>query len=122
VARSADRVIRFLVEHARCPDCEGRFHFEDVHVLAADEQRIWDLAAVCHECQTLTLLRAVVSPLSADGTPTPGAGASVTELTPIERRRFAALAPIGEDDVLDVSAFLRDFDGDFGALFGTSPP
>jgi hypothetical protein len=119
LARSADRVIRFLVEHARCADCDGRFHAEDVHILAAEGRRIWDLAAVCHECHTLTLLRAVVSPPSAEGIPTPAGEAGVTELTPLERRRFAGLTPVCEDDVLDVSAFLRDFDGDFGRLFGT---
>jgi hypothetical protein len=120
MARSADRVIRFLVEHARCADCSGQFDVEDVHVLAADGQRVWDLAAVCRHCQTLTLLRAVVSPLSADGIPTPGGDVAVTELTSTERKRFAGLAPIGEDDVLDVAAFLRDFDGDFGELFGAT--
>lgn len=119
MGRTADRVIRFLVEHARCADCGGRFHAEDVHVLHEDDLRVWDLGAVCHDCRTLTLLRAVVSSLRPEGIPTPAEPAGVDELTPLERRHFASLGPVAQDDVREAATFLRDFDGDFRELFGT---
>lgn len=119
MGRTADRVIRFLVEHARCADCAGTFRTEDVHVLCEDDLTVWDLGAVCHDCRTLTLLRAVVSSLRPEGTPTPREPAGVDELTPMERRHFASLDAVAQDDVSEVAAFLRDFDGDFRALFGT---
>jgi hypothetical protein len=117
--RTADRVIRFLVDHARCTSCGGRFALEHVHVLHEEDLRVWDLGAVCHECHTLTLVRAIVRPEPTDGNPTPiDAGAQLDELTLAERDRFAELGPVRDDDVLDMTAFLREFDGDFRGLFG----
>ena len=110
----ADRVIRFLVENARCTDCGGDFHLEDVYILDERDRREWDLGAVCHQCHTLTLIRAVVE---ADAEDLP-MRATVSELTPAERRHFSALDPVSSDDVLDVTRFLMGFDGDFRDLFG----
>lgn len=109
---TAERVIRFLVDHARCKDCRGGYHVENVHVLHQTGDRIWDLAAVCDQCYGLALIRAVVR--SEDGRiHTEPAG----ELTNAELRRFRRLSPIDRDDVLDATAFLTDFDGDFVRLF-----
>jgi len=117
--RTSDRVIRFLVDHARCGECGGEFEAEHVHVIRQQDYRVWDLGAVCHRCQTLTLLRAVVRPPRDEGVPTPiESREPADELTPAERTRYAALPPVGPDDVLDVAAFLQDFDGDFRDLFG----
>lgn len=113
---TAERVVRFLVDHARCTDCACSFHVEDVHVLAHDAERVWDLAAVCHNCYTMSLIRAVVR--DQDGRVRTRV---MRELTPAEARRFERLPPVDVDDVLDVAAFLADFDGDFRELFGREP-
>ena len=42
----------------------------------------------------------------------------VTDLTRAEILRFHTSSLMGEDDVLDMHRFLREFDGDFAALFG----
>lgn len=114
---TADRVIRFLVQNARCTDCGGDFHTEDVYVLDERDMREWDLGAVCHSCHTLTLIRAIVEPEGVE-TSTP---ARITELTQAEHTHFDDLAPIAADDVLDVVEFLEGFDGDFRELFGREP-
>jgi hypothetical protein len=118
VEGTADRVIRFLVENARCTDCGGDFRSEDVYVLDERDRREWDLGAVCHGCHTLTLIRAIVEP---DGVETRARHAIASELTPAERRHFRALGPLNQDDVLDVAAFLTTFHGDFRELFGREP-
>ena len=141
MADTADRVVRFLIENACCSECDAGYHLEDVHVLNQVRGRIWDLAAVCHECYTLSLVRAIVrtppdlhhasEPASAVDHLEIGknethhgadrSSVTVQELTAAERRRFRSLPPIDRDDVLDVTAFLASFDGDFRCLFSREP-
>lgn len=120
-----DRVVRFLVDTARCRECGGSYSSEDVHVLDQVGRSVWELAAVCPECLSVWLVRAVVrgrgvpAPMPDDG-PT-GRGrreARADELTLAERLHFGALGPIGVDDVLDIRSFLSTFDGDFLTYFG----
>ena len=120
---TADRIIRVLLEQAHCTECGHGFHVEDVHVLRELDERIWDLAAVCNHCYTLSLIRAVVRPTDEDEAAPVGAVAEprirfTSELTSAERRYFSDAPPVDADDVLDVSAFLTAFDGDFRSLFG----
>lgn len=114
--KTADRVVQFLVDHGRCTDCGGRYNLEDVYVLAQRGSRVFELAAVCRDCYTLSFIRAIIRPRRA-GVADP-AVAFMHELTPAEARRFDGLPPVEMDDVLDVSAFLARFDGDFRSLFG----
>jgi len=116
MAGTADRVIGYLVDQARCTDCGGRYDAEDVYVLAQHGERVWDLAAVCRDCFTLSFIQAVVRPRGAPVTARMEKVAH--ELTAAEERRFDGLPPVQKDDVLDVTSFLADFDGDFRALFG----
>ena len=120
----AQRVVRFLVDNARCGECGSAYHAEDVYVLDQVNKRVWELAAVCPGCLSVWLVKAVVrtSDVPADddggGVRIAARSRSITELTPAEERHFSSLSPIGVDDVLDVSQFLAGFDGDFWAYFG----
>jgi hypothetical protein len=122
MASTADQIIRVLLQQARCTDCDCAYRVEDVHVLRQSNERVWDLAAVCHRCYTMSLIRAVVQAPGSRALPSiraRGLAISVaTELTMAERKRFACLSPVGSDDVLDLHDFLEDFDGDFRGLFG----
>ena len=114
--KTADRVIQFLVDHGCCTDCGGRYNLEDVYVLAQRGARVFELAAVCRDCYTLSFIRAIIRPRRAAVAEAPVA--ILHELTPAEARHFDCLPPVEMDDVLDVSAFLAQFDGDFRSLFG----
>ncbi len=118
---TSERVVRFLIDHASCTDCASAYHSEDVHVLAHRDERVWELAAVCHNCYTLSLIRAVIKPRDHEVAATATARRSLHELTDAEARRFRRLTPLVEDDVLDVASFLSGFDGDFRGLFGSEP-
>jgi len=120
---TAERIIRVLLTEAHCTECGHGYHAEDVHVLRELDERIWDLAAVCNHCYTLSLIRAVVHPTETDEEGLIGAPAQprvrfTSELTSAERRYFAEAPAVDTDDVLDVTAFLSSFDGDFRTLFG----
>jgi hypothetical protein len=41
----------------------------------------------------------------------------ITDLTEWEYAKFREMAVVGADDVLDLHSFLKDFNGDFSALF-----
>lgn len=115
---SAEAVLRSLLRQARCTDCDCAYRAENVHVLQQQDDRVWDLAVVCHRCYTMSLVRAIVrapgiSPRAAAPAPAPVA----LELNPRERAHFRHLAPVSMDDVLDISDLLADFDGDFHRLF-----
>ena len=126
---AANRIIRFLVDNAHCAECGAHYHEEDVYVLGQLDLRIWDLAAVCHGCYTLSVVRAVVRPqadkvkaeVAYDTVRTAQRSGALHELTAAEVRHFDDLPPIGVDDVLDVSEFLSEFDGDFRGFFGQEP-
>ncbi|MCE7939911.1 hypothetical protein DCC79_14330 [bacterium] len=125
MSSTTERIIRVLLDEARCTECGSAYHAEDVHVLRQVDERMWDLAVVCNGCYTLSLIRAIVKP-NAAGVPAGRAPVVpevelVTELTRAERRYFSDLPPVEVDDVLDMSAFLAEFDGDFRDLFGQDP-
>ena len=115
---TSDRVVRFLIEHARCNDCGAEYRVEDVHILSQTAERIWDLAAVCHSCYGLSLRRAIVKP-GADEPKARYEMRRLDELTTAERRRFQGLPSLERDDVLDMAQFLEGFDGDFRGLFSS---
>ena len=128
---TADRIIRFLVKHTSCTECGTSYHTEDVHVIEQRTARVWILGAVCHDCFDLCLIRAELPEKdavamagartkrparAANRAPRPAPGLA-DELTAAERRRFRSLPPLDSDDLLDMTAFLADFDGDFHTLF-----
>lgn len=113
----AEQVVRVLLRQARCADCDCSYRSENVHVLRQQDERVWDLAVVCHRCYTMSLVRAIVQgPAWQRRSVMPAAGPQ-HELGPLERAHFRALSPVSMDDVLDIAGFLADFDGDFQRLF-----
>lgn len=118
-AGSAEEVLRTLLRQARCTDCDCVYRAENVHVLQQRDDRVWDLAVVCHRCYTMSLVRAIVRvPGSLPPREVvPAAAGLAPELSPREQAHFRRLAPVSMDDVLDISGLLADFDGDFHRLF-----
>jgi hypothetical protein len=103
---TVERMLRVLLKRLRCADCGGPYRAENVYFLDEMALASWDVAVVCHQCYALSLVRAVVT------SPVPD-----QELTPTEERRLRGLPPLAIDDVLDVAAFLVNFNGDFQRLF-----
>lgn len=113
----ADRVVRFVVGTARCGDCGSAYQAQDVHILDQVGDNVWELAAVCPGCLNVWLVKAIVHRSASAGEEPPAGDGPLDELSPSERLRFGALPAVGMNDVLDVRAFLRTFDGDFRAHF-----
>lgn len=70
---------------------------------------MWFLKVFCPSCHVYSLVAAIVR---EDRKPN-----AVTDLTGDEAGKFAGVDAVTSDDLLDMHAFLKDFDGSFPRLF-----
>lgn len=111
----------------RCGICHHTFVPDDVHVVSR-KPAMWTMVVECDECHARSFVAAVLE----DGDPREAKDA-LHDLTRSEASREDAIGVLGRDDdgfdaapalpvvttddVIDTHEFLRDFDGDFAALF-----
>lgn len=104
-----ERLVRKLMASIKCASC--REHYEPINIdVLAHSEDIWLLRAQCAFCHTQSLVVAIIKEERKPEV--------FTDLTRAEILRFHASSLVGEDAVLDMHRFLREFDGDFAALFG----
>lgn len=99
--------IRHLVANVQCVSCGERYGRSDIYVLGHHDD-IWVSAVVCSRCGTQGLVFATVR------------GEGQLEVAwSAEREEIAAfedLPALSIDDVLDMHALLKNFDGDMDDL------
>lgn len=100
--------LKRLFSRISCGVCGQKYDAHNIKILD-QEEGLWILSVTCNSCGTQGLIAAVVQEGSITEV--------VTDLTDAEFERFAGGEPVGVDDVLDVHAFLKEFDGDFATLF-----
>ena len=102
------RLVLKLVAQLRCVEC-GRLYNRQDFTLIHNWQDMWVLSTRCRHCdepvQVVIFMR-----LDAEAQPT-------TDLMPEEIELAAEWPAITTDDVLDIHTLLRQFEGDFEALF-----
>lgn len=103
-----DKFIKKILATMKCAMCGHHYSAGNINILGHKED-LWFLSVFCPSCKSQGLVAAVVK----EGSRSPEV---VTELTPEELKRLST--PLTSDDVIDMHAFLRDFDGDFSSLFG----
>jgi len=108
----------------RCVVCHRDFHSEDIHVISRKPD-MWTMLVECTDCHARNFVAAVLS----DGDPEDAQLAlrklsekairSIQEAedTGIELEAPADGPRINAGDVVDMHQFLKEFDGDFRALF-----
>jgi hypothetical protein len=125
-----ERLIRRLFTTQHCNHCQSAYEEESVTVLARRSE-VWMVMVSCGSCGRKGIF--VVSfpgssrserrkaILEAEAL---GEGA-LTEAVLAEESSAAAKAeptsPVTADDVIDMHLFLKDFDGNFAALFASPP-
>jgi len=102
------RLVIQLVNQLRCVDC-GRLYDPEDFALVHRWQEVWVLSTRCRHCDELCH---VVVYMRLDVEPE-----LVIDLTADEIEAAHEWPPISTDDLLDVHAFLQEFDGDFEMLF-----
>ncbi len=100
--------VRQLLENIKCVVCSEPYDENDVTIMGQQDE-LWMLMVSCHHCGTQGIILAMVKEDEQVEL--------LTDLGPDELERVHSLPAISSDDVLDVHCFLRDFDGDFVALF-----
>lgn len=100
--------LKRLFAKIRCSTCGQKYEVADIDVIG-HEGEIWFLNACCGSCGTQGLIVAVVEDDEA--------AEAATDLTEAEDDKFADSEAVGVDDVLDMHSFLKEFEGDFVALF-----
>jgi len=106
-----ERLIKRLFTSIKCSSCGQKYGLSDIEILGHKEG-MWFLRASCSSCQNSCLVAAILGEGKVED--------EVTDLTDLELHRFADGAVVGADDLLNVHDFLKNFDGDFSALFKQS--
>lgn len=104
----------------RCSVCHRGFETDDVHILSRKSD-MWMLMVTCSECHARNFVAAVIGDGDAEEAQLAlrrlGEEHVRSRLDAEIEEAEPAADPVTVDDVLDVHAFLEDFDGDFQSLF-----
>jgi hypothetical protein len=100
-------IIKMLIANQKCRHCGQHYELVNIEVLGHLED-LWLFTTYCSSCSKRGL--AIVN-LKKSEEPE-----AVAELTEAEKSHFSM--QINSSDVLDMHIFLKDFNGDFAALFG----
>lgn len=106
-----EEYIRKRLTHIRCAYCGQQFTQDNIDLLE-HEGDLWYFSVYCQSCKSKGIMTATMKNrevLEADA-----------ELTKAETGKFST--PVCLDDVLDIHTFLKDFGGDFSALFSNEQP
>lgn len=106
--RDKHHLVLKLLTKLRCVTCGQPYTLRDF-TMVDRRTDAWVLSSHCQHCGNSDHVIVVVS-LGEQPEP-------VTDLTPEEGETSADWEPITSDDVLDIHAFMREFDGDFETLF-----
>jgi len=101
-----DKFIKKVLSRMKCAVCGRRYEPANVNILGHRED-LWFISVFCSSCRSQGLVAAVVKEGKLPEV--------ITELTEVEEGRFST--PVESDDLIDMHAFLKDFGGDFSALF-----
>jgi hypothetical protein len=105
-----ERLVKRVIARFRCEHCNRQHVLENVSVMGKYDA-VWVVGVACDGCQQPGMF--VVS-MRRDST-----YEQVSDLTEEEQDRFVVADSVGADDVEGIKSFLRDFKGNFSAIFGS---
>jgi len=101
-------LIKRLIATIKCGICGRPYEGGNVRILGHRDD-LWFLSVFCPACRSQGLVAAVIKEGQLPQL--------ITDLTEADQAKFRELEPVDSDDLLDIHAFLREFDGDFAQLF-----
>ena len=104
-----ERLLRRVIARFRCEHCHRQHAVENVNVMGKYDE-VWIVGVDCDGCQRPGMF--VVS-MRKDSS-----FEQVSDLTEEEQERFLAARSVDSEDVDAIRDFLKDFKGDFDAMFG----
>jgi hypothetical protein len=106
-----EEAVKKLIASLKCSSCGRSYREADIDIIEHKEE-VWFLKVLCPACHVRSLVAAIIREDAAPPV--------ITDLTAAEMESFRDAASIGEDDLLEMHAFLKDFDGGPTDLFGQS--
>jgi hypothetical protein len=103
-----ENLIKKLIASIKCGVC-GQYYGEDNIDIIEHRQELWFLRVSCASCHTKCLVAAIIREDKK--------AQFITDLTEEELDKFKDADEVRADDVLNMHAFLKNFDGDFSHLF-----
>ena len=104
-----ERIVKKLMTSVKCTSCGQKYEMRDVKIIG-NHGALYFLQVTCSSCHSRYMITAVVNDKkNAD---------IVSDLMDEEFTKFNQAAAPNTNDVLDMYAYLKDFDGDFSGLFG----
>jgi hypothetical protein len=100
-------IIKKLIASLKCGSCGKSYRKAAIDIIEHQDE-VWFLKVHCPACHVRSLVAAIIR---EDAPP------AATDLTKAEMGKFRDATAIGEDDLLDMHAFLKDFHGDPAGLF-----
>jgi len=102
-----ENLIKKLIASIKCGSCGQPYEESRIDIIERSDE-LWFLKVVCASCHVRCMVAAIIREDKKT---------KVTDLTEAETDRFKEMEIIGEDDLLDMHDFLKDFDGDFPRIF-----
>ena len=103
-----ERIVKKLMTSVKCTSCGQKYEMRDVKILGNHED-LYFLQVTCSSCHNRYMLTAVINDKNSP--------AIVSDLTDEEFTKFKDASAPNTNDILDMHAYLKDFDGDFCRLF-----
>ena len=102
-----ESLIKKLIASIKCGSCGQHYEEDNIDVIE-HSQEVWFLRVFCSSCHVKCLVAAMIRGEEK--------AEVITDLTEAELDKFRYGDAVGENDVLDMHNFLKDFDGDFPSL------
>lgn len=100
--------LKKLFSIVKCGVCGQKYQVSDVKIVNHEDD-LWFLSASCKSCNTNGLIVAVIEKSKISEL--------VSDLVTSEFDKFSKYEAINVNDVVDMHNFLKEFNGDFVALF-----
>ncbi|MGB8263526.1 MAG: hypothetical protein WCF70_06470 [Dehalococcoidales bacterium] len=104
-----ERIIKKLMTSVKCTSCGQNYEAHDVIILGSHED-LYFLQVTCSACHSRYMITAAVNDRKNPEI--------ISDLTEEELTKFKNTGAPDTNDVLDMHAYLKDFNGDFSGLFG----
>ena len=103
-----ENLIKKLIASIKCGSCGQPYEESHIDIIERSDE-LWFLKVVCASCHVHCMVAAIIREDKKSRV--------ITDLTEAEMDRFKEMEIVGEDDLLDMHDFLKDFDGDFPRIF-----
>lgn len=103
-----ENFIRKLISSIKCGSCGQHYEESRMDIVERNDE-LWFIKVVCSSCHVGCMVAAIIR---EDKQPK-----LITDLTEDEIEKFKDMSDIGEDDLLAMHDFLKNFDGDLSDMF-----